>query len=187
MENIFKKHIENGESLKIVYNGGSQVGAIRNIYITKIVNDSIMTTSDTSTRPKQLKINKIEIYDKIKHKDAPVYKEGGQTVRYKSFDDVVSLNKKLFEEMELTLKLDNDELGLYKSFKNGKLRATPFACIEYHEFTYEEYYNPEIDEFQEEKNKSQKPWYINVKNSHRNFKYFDKAVETFIKLLKATQ
>lgn len=180
-----KEHHKNGEVLKIVYNGGSQPGSVREIVVTALKEDSIRAAAIGSTLSKEFKINKIEIYDETLHKSAELYTSGKKKIKYSNYQDVIDLHSKIFNEKELTAQVEEDNFGLFGSYKNGKLKKRPEIAIEYHEFIYDDYYDPETDKFRSGKHKAQKPWCVKAKGkTTRNYKHFEKAIETFIDYAK---
>jgi hypothetical protein len=181
IENLLKIHLENQEPITIIYNGGSQPGSTRELIIKSIKTDSIRAITLGNTLQKEYKIAKIELLNSSSEKIAPIYTEGKQSKVYTNYEDVLKINKELFEEKELVVVLEENSFGLFEKFKNGALKRKPKISIEFNEFVYDDYYDSDKDKFRNGKHKSEKPWCVRCKGENtRNYKHFDKAIETLL-------
>lgn len=187
--NIFEEienYYKNGEILKFVYNGGSQPGTVREAIITSLNNENIKARYIDSRLSKEFKMDKIEIYNDILHKNLKIYIAGQKENKYINYQDIVDIHSDLFKEKELILNIEKDSFALFQYYKNGNLKKSPVIALEYHEFIYNEYYDIEDNSFKSDKYKSEKPWCLKIKGkTTRNYKHFEKAVETFIDCIKA--
>lgn len=178
MINILNEYFENGEFIKIVYNGGSQKGTIRELLIVNIEGDKIRARTSSSRATKSYLISKIELYDEKKHKNNIAYSTI-KPITYSTIEDILKNHNDLFKKNNLTPVSKENSLKLFDKYKNGNLKKKPIAIIEYSE--YRSIMILTEDGYEEEGLKeSSNPWDVRFGKKQKSFKHFEKAVISFI-------
>lgn len=170
-------NLELNKEIKIVYNGGSQPGTIRNIIITSIENDDIKAICLITSKNKQFKLDKFEIYDQEKHKNHKDYEPGKKGEQSFTFEDLLTNNYQKIKELGYLINQENKKFAFHTTFKNGKIKVKPEILLEYSEYVYEELFNPLTGDSFENKRENTRPWSLRIKNKPtKTFKHIDKAL-----------
>jgi len=175
--------IETGEILTVIYHGGSQPGKSRQISPMKIKDNIVTAKALPDTRPKSFLISKIEIADSVSTKITYSQENAQQfTKEPSSLYEGVKEYIHIFENLGWHIKVSDEEIGLYRLYKNGNQRKTPDVLIGFQEFTYYEEYSEEKANFVYHKKLSVRPWHVSSKQLNKNtsYKYLSKAMRTFV-------
>jgi len=175
-----KDAIATGEIIKIVYNGGSQPGACREIAPITITGDKVRARCYASGAVKVFSIPKIELI--TSNEKTPTWQPGKQNeIIYNSLNELYNQTRAQLESAGWHVAFENDRLSLHDHFKNGKVKKTPVISIGFYEFvadspeTYEESLNPTY-------HKSTRPWHVSAKSFEtRAYASLDHAAETFLR------
>lgn len=185
IKTILQEAISTGELLTIIYNGGSQPGSTRMISPIKIIEDNkIRARCYTSNKVKTFIIEKIEITENNSGNTS--YIEGKKPVEPKTIREAFKPHVSKLETLGWYVKFEENYIGLYRYFKNGKLRKTSDVSCIYSEFITD-YIDVDADEelkYHEEK--SARPYYVkSFEHDGRSYKYLSKAVTLFLEYAKS--
>jgi len=180
-KDILEEAILTGELLTIVYQGGSQPGSYRKISPMNIEGDKVRAHCYTSNRIKLFSIDKITIAKNLKGKAS--YVDNKNVKEPENLSAAIQPFIKELTSLGWHVKFDNETAGLYRFFKNGKMRETPDIYL-----LYEEFDNSYIDfgKYGSEVNKKEmrsRPWYVRsnvAKENARTFKSLRHAMEQFV-------
>jgi len=184
---LLKNAQSSGETLTIVYHGGSQPGAKRQIEVHNIVDGKYLRALDvTAHKVKQFLLGKIELVDT--GDVSPDY------IDTRKFDAEYPTTVKAamapylaeLENTGLHIDLQENSISLHEYFKNGKPKKTACAGIEYHEYVIEFDWDDDTGEEIEIRKKSKRPWYVysNTFDNAHTLSHLRKAVELFLKTIK---
>jgi len=184
LEKILVSASETGEIISIKYHGGSQSGSIRQISPISVNNDDVRARCLATNQVKTFKLSKMELEQSSEH--LKTYIPGKKVLEPSSITEALEGHQELLFNLGWKLVIGKEEAGVYRTFKNGKLRKTPDVYIQYHEFTYD--YTDWDDEGNEVEytKPSVRPWYIrsNPANQGTSFKKLSSAIEKFINFSK---
>jgi len=178
--------IEAGEVLKVIYQGGSQPGTLREIAPINIKGGKVSARCFSSNSFKLFAIDKIVIIEgEIQTRAAKWQPAVKQTPHYESI--IALLEEKRAILAGLGWHIDNNLncLSLHRRFKNGKPLKGSDVSIDYEEYTYD--LVVELDDKLHEENirKKQRPWTVRGKNmTTKTFGSLDKTAETFLEWAK---
>jgi hypothetical protein len=157
--------IGTGELVNIIYHGGSEPGAARMIMPIAIKGEKVRAKCYKTNLVKEFYIDKIVLADD----DTSNYTGLQKTPDYDVIEGIVSIKDLLdryhgeLTSMGWEIKYDQNHIGLYKTYKNGKVYKRPTIFIEADSMNF-----------------PQRPWYC----EERRYKYLSKATATFIKAAK---
>jgi predicted DNA-binding transcriptional regulator YafY len=179
IELALRKAIETGEAISIKYFGGSQPGSIRQISPISLSGDDVRARCLATNHVKGFKLSKMELQESD---DSSSYVPGAVKPEITSLKQGLEKFRSELESVGWVLSAEDSEAGLFRTFKNGKLRKTPDVYIQFHEMTYD------YTEFDDEGNEieimkpSTRPWYVrsNPEDSSSTFKSLGGAVDKFI-------
>lgn len=163
--------IGTGELLTISYAGGSQPGTTRMISPIKIEGDKVRARCYTSNRVKVFTIRKITIFEN-NTKGETTYKEGQHTPEPATLAEAIEPRIQELSEMGWHVELSEDEVGVHRFFKNGKMRKTPDVYLIYQEYTSDYFDQDSYGELVEHKKRSSRPWYVKSNASGENASSF---------------
>lgn len=179
IEPALREAIETGEAISIKYFGGSQPGSIRQISPISVSGDDVRARCLATNRVKTFKLSKIELQEDNSSKS---YIPGAVKPEITSLKEGLEKFRSELESVGWVLNAEESEAGLYRMFKNGKLRKTPDVYLQYQEMTYD------YTEFDDDGNEieimkpSTRPWYVrsNPEDSSSTFKSLGGAIDKFI-------
>ena len=184
LKKILVSASETGEIISIKYHGGSQSGSIRQISPISVNNDDVRARCLATNQVKTFKLSKMELEQSSEH--LKTYIPGKKVLEPSSITEALEGHQELLFNLGWKLVIGKEEAGVYRTFKNGKLRKTPDVYIQYHEFTYD--YTDWDDEGNEVEytKPSVRPWYIrsNPANQGTSFKKLSSDIEKFINFSK---
>ncbi len=180
------KAIESEETLKIIYQGGSQPGTLREIIPLNINKDKVWAKCLKSNSVKCFVIDKIIIIEKEEGSNIPEWKLGlTQFKHYISLEDFFDKKKTLLNELGWYVKKGKDFISLHRRFKNGKVIKHPDVSLWFEEINYYYYVDTSGRERKKILGKRQRPWVVRGKNQNtRTFSTLDKAAKVFIEWAK---
>ncbi len=198
-ENILEKlktNIGKGETINIVYYGGSQPGSTRPIVPVKISGDKLTAVCLNSKKSKQFILSKIEIADKVYEHSTLDYNPS-VTTRPKKYetlsqllDDKQKFLKTLGWHIECGSKTfqitpsheqQHEYLYLFSRFKNGKLRKTCDIELTFELLRWDTIYESSDQGEPVNIKKRSRPWIVRGKNQDtKTYGNLDKAVGLFL-------
>lgn len=150
-----------GEVLRVVYHGGSQPGAVREISPIRVADAEVAARDLATDIVKVFKLAKIELADR--GTNAPEYDPtltdghaDPQTIG-DAFDEA-KLSE--LEALGWHVVASKDSISTHRFFKNGNPRKTPDVCLAYHEFVVDDVYDDDTGDFREEKRRSKRPYRV---------------------------
>lgn len=188
--------IENKAKLKIIYNGGSKPGTIREMSPIAIIEngEKLRAKCHTSNAVKVFVVAKISIIE-----------NSGEIIgslplpsppkSYIDIDDFLSIETKNLESLGWFVKKETDikestygeciYLTLHRIRKNGNPLKGDDVSIIYTEYSYDlMFFGGDESEIQNRKKRT-RPWAVRGKNLETaTFSRFDRAIELFIKYAK---
>jgi hypothetical protein len=150
--------IETGEIINIIYHGGSEPGASRMISPIRIDGDIVMARCTVTNKVKGFSLSKLELANGDQQTYTGLHPREEVPIEPDSFLDGI---KPYLPELSLlgwTLDLNEEGIGLYECFKNGKPRKLPTLYL---------YFDSE---------RKLKPWVMPAVT----FKYFVRAIDHFM-------
>jgi hypothetical protein len=185
--------IEAGETLEVIYHGGSQPGTLRAIIPRSIRGDKLIAVCVNSHTSKTFIIEKIEVVEEgskqksAKH-DPRITRQKSQ---YESLDELLNENREFLETLGWHIERDTktfqiadsheqhcEHLFLYSHFKNGKLRKSPDIELSFEALTWDVFADSETPE---NIRKRVRPWTIRArKKQTKNYGNLDKAADLFL-------
>ncbi|QKK01286.1 MAG: hypothetical protein HND55_00685 [Pseudomonadota bacterium] len=177
-----REAIEAGEVLKVVYSGGSQPGAMRDVAPISIKNGKVRARCFTSNAVKSFVIEKITILQEENDISAVEWNpDAEQVTRYESINDLSEKEMDALSALGWHVESDDNCLSLHRRFKNGKPMKGSDVSIDYEEFTYDFVVELDGELHEENRRKRQRPWSVRGKNQDtRSYGSLDKAAGLFL-------
>jgi len=166
-EEKLKKAIELGEVLKVIYQGGSQPGTLRDIVPISIENGKVRARCINSNAVKLFMIEKIIIADSDKQIEATEWRLGVHVKPHRSYNSISEL---LEQKQDILVRLgwhiqsNENSLSIHRRFKNGKPRKGPDVKLEYNEYAYDLVVGMDGEMHEENMRKSKRPWSVRCKS-----------------------
>lgn len=185
-----KEAAKNGERVKIIYHGGSQPGAQREIAPIKVTETEIRARCYKSNSVKIFKIKKIELaFDGM---STPAYNpDYKKLVDSRTILEAMSVYMEELKQLGWHIDLDQEFISVHRYFKNGKIRKGADAGII---FRGESSAIASVEEqdlinegiFTISRGNSQRPWYVYGPDlsSARTFTHLDKAIRLFLEQVR---
>lgn len=175
-----------GEVLKIVYEGGSQPGATREIAPMSIHGDKVQAHCYTSNAIKQFRIEKIKILDGNVQAGVPTWQPGQATVeRYESLSSLLASTRATLVRLGWHIENTEASLSLHRRRKNGTPLKGYDVWLLYEEYAYDSVLGLDGEIHKENVRKRQRPWTVRGKDQEtKSFGALDKAAELFLELAK---
>ncbi len=176
---ILERAAETGEAVRIVYHGGSQPGAVREIRPLTVSQSETIALDSTGTR-KTFRLERIKLagagasypaYDPALSTDP----EDGRPLAAVFMHSVAEL-----EDLGWHVEVANHSVTLSRYFKNGRPRRAPDVSIWFAEFTAESFI--ELDGTESDyKRHSALPYHVSSPNLSRtlSFQRLSRAVAAF--------
>lgn len=118
-EKILIAAIETGEVINIKYHGGSQPGSIRQIYPVSVNGDNVRARCLATNRVKVFKLSKMKIEQGSNSTNS--YVAGQEIPESNSLKEAFEPYEAFLYDSGWVLSVENDEAGIYRTFKNGIL------------------------------------------------------------------
>ena len=173
--------IRTGEIVTIIYHGGSNPGASREIFPIAITpgDEKLRARCIADGATKVFKIDKISIVDGDGVID--IARDISQSKLYTSLKDLYLDVLPKFDEAIFHVEFGDNELSVHKKWRNGKSQKGAVMSIYYNAEYIEHVFNYGTGRLEEVTKKFQRPWHICGRNFNSNsFKDFNKAAYYFI-------
>lgn len=194
MKDQLKEAIKTGEILKIRYFGGSTPGSERAISPVSIIDDKVRARCIETGAVKTFSISKMEL---------AIFGEPSKLSLKQSFSppelpnisEITDYISESLEALGWIVQSTDTSLTLHTAFKNGKVKKTPVASLNFEEFDYvfpEPDINapgfdwgdfiPDDDDLENaEKVKRERPWVVRAKDKNTaTYGYSNKAMIRFM-------
>jgi len=182
---IIEKAINSKERLMVVYLGGSQPGAVREISPLSLKNGKIRARCYMSNVTKTFLVEKMQIMDTDGVLTETSYKQEEALPKFISYSEVYDFLKQRLVEFGWHINFTTDSVSLHLKFKNGRSLKRSEVSIYFDEYTFDCYaewdsdgnFSPEIEE-----RKKISPYMFSAKDQQTcGFKSLEKSVLKFIK------
>ncbi|KZN59339.1 hypothetical protein N473_04030 [Pseudoalteromonas luteoviolacea CPMOR-1] len=182
---IIENAINSKEKLMVVYLGGSQPGAVREIAPLSIKNGKVRARCYMSNVIKTFLTEKIQIMDSDGALTETNYTQDEVYPLFHSYYEVYEYLKQRLLYLGWHVTFTSDSISVHKKFKNGNPRKTSEVSIYFDEYTSEMFadwdsegsFTPEV-----EVRKKKKPYMFSAKNEQTcGFKTLEKSVRKFVK------
>jgi hypothetical protein len=173
--------IRTGEIVTIIYHGGSNPGASREIFPIGIMpgDEKLRARCIVDGATKMFKIDKISIVDGDGVID--IAKDISQSKLYTSIKELYLDVITRFDAETVHIELVDNELSAHKKWKNGKPQKGAVIEIFYREEYTDFVFNYETGQLDEVTKKHHRPWFVGGKSVVTNsYKDFNKAAYYFI-------
>lgn len=174
---------KSGETLQIIYHGGSQPGTVREIKPLRVTPREVRAFDLSTGIAKLFLVDRIELACSgagVAHYTAPAPEVviEGHTVHGALASRLDELESQGWH-VELTV----DAMSVHRFFKNGNPRKKPDAELRYREYVQIQKYNPFTGATIESQRKSSKPYRVTSRNlgCARAFSNLSKAATLFLK------
>ena len=186
-EERLQEAIDAAEIVRIIYNGGSQPGTLRDIAPTSINNGKVLAQCYSSNAVKSFIVEKIKVVDgKENPKTTEWSPDAKPTRQYESLSEVLEKERNCLSGLGWHIENDRSRLSLHRRFKNGNPMKGSDVSLDYEEFTYDSVLGPDGELHEENRRKRQRPWSVRGKNKHTNsYGSLDKAAVLFIEWAKS--
>lgn len=137
MESVMRSIIENGETITIIYEGGSKPGAKRNILPISIKDEKVKARCLSSNSIKHFMLNRIVIANSDEN-DVPFWEEVTEQEEeaYESLRDVYEKYSNKLVDLGWYIFLENNSLSLHRKQKRAdKPLKEPSISLDYNEYT----------------------------------------------------
>ena len=197
-----KESIETGETLRIIYHGGSQPGTVREIVPQSIKGEKLRAFCIGSGASKTFIISKIEIVEdnnkqEVEYNSEIARQQINPVQHYKSIDDLLKDKREFLESLGWQVKNNTEKyqiadsreqyceyLSLYSHFKNGKIRKTPDIVLSFEALTSDGIniiFSSDSINAEEVIKERVRPWGIRAKKEQtKTYGSLDKASEQFL-------
>lgn len=188
IEERIQEAINNGEVLSILYHGGSQPGALREVSPIQLKDGKIRARCYSSNAVKTFIVNKVELVDGSYKTTKPEW-DSNKTLSpiYESLEGFVKEHERELSELGWYVFIQNDEVGLHRPTKTKVPRPlkTPTIWMAYDECTYDSVLGFDGEIHKENIRKRTRPWSIRSDyKATRTFGSLDKAVPVFMEWAK---
>lgn len=181
-EKRLQEAIKDGEVLTVIYQGGSQPGALRKIAPISVKDGKVRARCLSSNAVKLFALDKINIIDE----EMPLGVTGWQqTIKsithYESISVLLEKKREFLEGLGWHIDNNLTCISLHRCFKNGKPFKSSDVSLGYEEYRYDMVVGLDGELCEEKKVKSHRPWTIRGKNKDtKTFGSLDKAAEVFL-------
>lgn len=184
-EERLKEAIGTGEILKVIYQGGSQPGSLREISPISIKDGKVRARCFSSNAVKLFVLEKIEIVESEGEREADKWQPGLKpTAHYQSIRTLLEEKRDFLASLGWYIENDSASLSLHRRFKNGKPLKGSDVSLDYEEYTCD-LVAGDGEVHEENRRKRQRPWTVRGKNKNtRTFGSLDKAAEVFLEWAK---
>ena len=182
IEEQLQKAISSGESIEIIYHGGSQPGTNRTISPISLNNDKVRARCHSSNAVKTFIINKMTVVNGNEATESPKWSTDFKAVpRHTSLSDILETNINSLINLGWHINSDENSITLHRRFKNGNPMKGSDVSLNYDEFSYDVVMNEDGEYETENKRKSTRPWCVRgKKETTRSYAKLDSAADTFL-------
>lgn len=177
------KAVENDESLRVRYFGGSSPGSERELMPLSIKDGKVRARCLSSGETKTFFIEKMEaVIDGVPSTLAASFPTPEPV--YASVEEFLNHQTAALQEMGWVVKRDGEFVTLHRTFKNGKIRGSDVG-LQYEEMIFDLVFDGD-KVIQANHRKRSRPWSVGGKNqASRAFGDFGKALRAFMELARS--
>ncbi len=185
-EKRLQEAIKAGEVLKVIYQGGSQPGTLREIAPISIKDGKVSARCFSSNAIKSFVLEKIVIVDGKRQPEAAEWQPAVKpTPHYESISALIEEEREFLTGLGWYIENDLACLSLHRRFKNGKPLKGSDVSLDYEEYTYDLVVGPDGELHEENRRKRQRPWTVRGKKKDtKTFGSLDRAAEVFLEWAK---
>ena len=185
-EERLQEAIDAAEIVRIIYNGGSQPGTLRDIAPMSISNGKVRARCINSNTVKSFMVELIQVVDGKENPKTTEWSPNAKpTTQYEFLSEVLEKEKNLLSGLGWHIENDRNRISLHRRFKNGNPMKGSDVSLDYEAFTYDSVLGPDGELHEENRRKRQRPWSVRGKNKHTNsYASLDKAAKLFIEWAK---
>lgn len=178
------KAVENDESLRVRYFGGSSPGSERELMPLSIRDGKVRARCLSSGETKTFLLEKMEpVIDGVSSTLAASFPAPEPV--YATVEEFLNQQTAVLEEMGWVVKHEGDFVTLHRTFKNGKLINTPDVGLQYQEMTFDLVFDGDLVTEANHRKRS-RPWSVGgKKQASRAFGDFGKAQRAFMELARS--
>jgi hypothetical protein len=178
------KAVENDESLRVRYFGGSSPGSERELMPLSIRDGKVRARCLSSGETKTFLIEKMEpVVDGVPSTLAASFPTPEPV--YASIEEFLNHQTAALQEMGWVVKHEADFVTLHRTFKNGKLIKTPDVRFQYQELIFDLVFDGD-QVIEANHRKRSRPWSVGgKKQTSRAFGDFGKAQRAFMELARS--
>jgi hypothetical protein len=135
MKDLLKQATTTGEILRVIYDGGSDPGSVREISPIKISGDKVKAQCLNSGTVKTFLISKLRIPE-----DSPlerVWSPPPPPPDHSSLDEFFEHYETTFQKLGWVVKREQDCVSLHRSFKNGKVMKGSDVSLDFVEMDFD--------------------------------------------------
>jgi hypothetical protein len=179
-ESILREAMETGEILTIAYHGGSHPGTQRQIAPIRLQGDLVLARCYITDRVKAFRIKRIQVFENntLVSKWDP-QESIAPISSYHDLCDFLEHNEHELLTLGWHVIAHDEEIALFRRFKNGKPLKHPDVSIQYLETIDDGYYDTDMN-YHSEKKKRARPWVISLRQGGTAFGHLDRAVDRFM-------
>lgn len=178
------KAVENDESLRVRYFGGSSPGSERELMPLSIKDGKVRARCLSSGETKTFFIEKMEpVIDGVPSILAASFPTPEPV--YASVEEFLNHQTAALQEMGWVVKYEGEFITLHRTFKNGKLIKTYDVSLQYEEMTFDLVFD-EHQVVEANHRKRSRPWIVGgKKQTAKTFGDFGKAQQAFLGFAKS--
>jgi hypothetical protein len=174
--------INEKRKIEIVYHGGSQPGAVRQITPQGIKDGKVRAFCHTSDAMKLFAVDKISIVDSCEQTDLVAWQPGLQpSRRYTSIVELVEEKRESLVKQGWHIESSENCVALHRVRKNGTPLKGSDVSLDFEEYTHDLIMDEEGEIHEENVRKKQRPWTVRAKNKDtRTYRSLDVASGLFL-------
>lgn len=184
LEDRLREAIKAGEVLTIIYHGGSQPGASREIAPIRIENGKVSARCYPSHAIKSFTLDKIVIDDDGILLSTELFQPGlAKSDQYGSVSEFLERQKAFLLQLGWHIEYDDNVLSLHRKFKTGKPLKGSDVSLSYEEYACDVVLSTDGEFYEENIRKRQRPWILRGKNQDtKTYRHLDSAAKVFMDL-----
>lgn len=178
--------IQNGESLRVRYFGGSTPGGEREIFPLSIVDGKVRARCAVTQQAKTFVIKKVELIE------AGVASTIAETFQasppvFDSLEEFITHHSSALMAVGWEVQRDGDAVSLHRIFKNGKIVKSPDVALRYEPVVFDSVLDLDTGEIVETNHRPRtRPWVVNAKHqTTRTFGDIKNAQLAFLEYSKS--
>jgi hypothetical protein len=182
IEKRLQEAIDAGEVIKIIYQGGSQPGASREIAPISVTKDKVRARCFSSNAVKSFFLSKIVLPQDRDETTAEIWEPGKPSIiNYNSLTELLEQTQEKLDSQGWHINHDDTLISLHGHFKNGKPKKGAEVAIHCEEYTYDLVAGTDGEMHEENRRKSKRPWSVRAKSMDtRTYGTLDPAAKTFL-------
>jgi len=179
-----QKAIQDEQQISIIYHGGSQPGASRDIIPSAIFDNKVRAVCLLSHKSKVFVIDKIQIADSNLVEATPNWTNGITFHEFTTIEEIHDATRDTLIGMGWHVNFDEQVISLHRCRKNGTPLKGCDVSISFETMTHDLFVNEDGELYEANHRKRQNPWTIRAKNRHhKSFKDPDNAASWFMAMV----